>query len=147
MGDEVAAPSPTVRTFGSRPDLSPSVVTVATPGRGTQPGFVFAAPFKGPWPVRPCSSSTTPGEPVWCKPIEHPTAMDFRVQRYRGQDVLTWWQGKVEGGYGGGTGLIFDRKDQRVARVKGSSRVAPRSSRSTNSVEADLSGVGGPGRR
>ena len=115
---------------------------MATPGRGTQPGFVFAAPFKGPGQYGPLILDNA-GEPVWCKPIEHPTAMDFRVQRYRGQDVLTWWQGKVEGGYGGGTGLIFDREYQRVARVKAGSRGTALVA-IYNSVEADLSGVGGP---
>jgi hypothetical protein len=67
---------------------------VATPGRGTQPGFVLAAPFKGPGQHGPLILDNA-GEPVWFKPIKHPTAMDFRVQRYRGQDVLTWWPARA----------------------------------------------------
>ena len=39
------------------------------------------------------------GKAVWFHPIpEGQTAADFRVQRYRGQRVLTWWQGTGLGG-------------------------------------------------
>ena len=115
VADDAAAPN--VQTFLSRPDLTPITVTVNTPAMSTSPGYVFAAPFTGPGTYGPLILDNR-GEPVWFKPIDHPTAMNFRVQRYGGEDVLTWWEGKVEGGYGGGTGVVFDDTYQRVARIK-----------------------------
>ncbi|HET9614300.1 MAG TPA: arylsulfotransferase family protein, partial [Candidatus Limnocylindrales bacterium] len=106
-----------MQTFLSRPDLTPLAVTVDTPASATAPGHVFVAPFKGPGTYGPLILDNR-GEPIWFKPIDSPTAMNFRVQHYRGQDVLTWWEGKVDRGYGGGTGLVFDRAYQQVARVK-----------------------------
>jgi len=116
LGTEEAV-APKVQTFLSRPDLTPLTVTVNSPARMTQPGYVFTAPFIGPGKYGPLILDNR-GQPVWFNPIANPTAMNFRVQRYRGEDVLTWWQGKVENGYGGGTGVILDRTYRRIAEVK-----------------------------
>ena len=46
-------------------------------------------------------------------------ADDFRVQTYRGQPVLTWWEGKTNPrGYGQGTWVIADTSYREIARVK-----------------------------
>ena len=46
-------------------------------------------------------------------------ADDFRVQTYRGQPVLTWWEGKTTPrGYGQGTWVIADTSYREIARVK-----------------------------
>lgn len=113
--DDAAATN--VQRFLSRPDLTPLAVTVNTPAAATAPGHVFVAPFIGPGTYGPLILDNR-GEPVWFRPMAHPTAMNFRVQRYRGEDVLTWWEGKVNAGYGGGTGLILDHEYRRIARVK-----------------------------
>ena len=37
-------------------------------------------------------------------------ADDFRVQRYKGEPVLTWWEGKTgDKGYGEGSWVIADQ--------------------------------------
>ena len=35
------------------------------------------------------------GQVVWFKPLDTRGVTDFRVQRYRGKPVLTWWRGPV----------------------------------------------------
>jgi Arylsulfotransferase (ASST) len=147
-----------VRAFVSRPDLTPPAVTVATSaGTGAQAqGLIVAAPFSGPGQHGPLMIDDQ-GEPVWFRPVSGPTAMNFHVQRYRGNPVLTWWEGQVDnGGYGGGTGVIVDRAYRELARVKAANGYQSDlhefviTSRGTaliavyNEVTADLSAFGGP---
>ena len=45
-------------------------------------------------------------------------AADFRVQRYDGQPVLTWWQGYIKpAGFGQGSDVIYDSGYRQVATV------------------------------
>src|ERR1700759_2898200 len=44
--------------------------------------------------------------------------MDLKVQKYKGQPVLTWWQGKVITGYGEGQAVIADSSYRTIATVK-----------------------------
>ena len=59
------------------------------------------------------------GQPVWLRPVakEAEDAMDFRAQSYRGEPVLTWWQG-THGGFGRGEYLIFDDSYSEVTRLR-----------------------------
>ena len=145
-----------VRTFVTRPDLAPPAVTVSTGAQAAGGGFVFAAPFTGPGQHGPLIFDDQ-GEPVWFQPTVGPTAMNFHVQRYRGNPVLTWWEGQVDnGGYGGGTGVIVDHTYRQLARVKAANGYQSDlhefviTSRGTaliavyNEVAADLSAFGGP---
>ena len=124
----VASPAPAGRAgqtwaFRSRPDLSPPSVTVTTPARGVAPGHVFAAAKNGP--DEEYSAQDGPmimdneGRPVWLRPVadEAEDAMDFKGQRYRGEPVLTWWQG-VHGGFGRGEYRILDASYREIARVR-----------------------------
>lgn len=115
--------------YVSRPDLKPPTVTIGVPADATAPGYVFLAPFE----ISVASSATyrTPrneshsgplvvddgGEPVWFLPFSSKTAMDFRIQVYRGRRVLTWYEGTVLGAYGGDY-VIYDLTYHEVARVK-----------------------------
>jgi hypothetical protein len=97
------------------------------------------------------------GRPVWFRPVleESHDAMDFKVQRYRGEPVLTGWQG-VHGGWGNGEYLIFDRSYREVARVRAGNGLAGDhheflvTERDTalftiyRGVPMDLSAAGGP---
>jgi hypothetical protein len=109
--------------FRSRPDLSPPPVEVLRRSRGVAPGYLFAAPKNGPGEGYPAQDGPVildgEGRPVWFRPVseEGQDAMDFRVQRYRGKLVLTWWQG-VHGGWGDGEYLIFDGSYREVARLR-----------------------------
>ena len=103
--------------FRSRPDLNPPAVTVGTPANGTAPGYVFIAPKKGPGLDGPMILDNN-GDPVWFRPMQgEEDAMVCKVQRYRGEPVLTWWEG-VHLGYGQGEYVICDTAYRELARVR-----------------------------
>jgi hypothetical protein len=54
---------------------------------------------------------------VWFHPLRGKSAMDFRVQSYRGKPVLTWWQGRFVRGWGQGEYVIADNTYHEIARV------------------------------
>ena len=108
-----------VQHYLSAPSITPSTVHITTPpASGATPGDLFLAPYQG---------KGTPGEMivdqtgslVWFHPVPpHDAATNFRVQRYRGKPVLTWWEGRVLGlGFGQGHYEIYDTSYRRVARV------------------------------
>jgi Arylsulfotransferase (ASST) len=59
------------------------------------------------------------GELVWFRPLqrEDQDVMDFKVQRYRGEEVLTFWEG-THTGYGHGEYVILDSSYQEIGRVR-----------------------------
>jgi len=60
------------------------------------------------------------GTLVWFRAMaKGDTATDFRVQSYRGQPVLTWWQGYINRGTGVGEDVILDGGYRQIAAVKG----------------------------
>jgi len=91
---------------------------VGTPAEDAAPGYVFVAPKKGPGQDGPMILDNG-GGPVWFRPMpgEEQDAMDFKVQRYRGETVLTWWEG-VHLGYGQGEYVICDAGYREVTRVR-----------------------------
>jgi len=117
--------------YTSRPDLRPPPISIASPADGTAPGFIFLAPFPASAASTPSTSTPPPrsashsgplivddqGEVVWFLPMTEATAMNFRVQRFRGRPVLTWYEGRVLGPYGGSF-VIYDPTYHQVARVK-----------------------------
>ncbi len=151
--------APVAHAYVSRPDLMPPAVSIVTADPGSTPGHVLLAPFNFPT-TPPSTLASGPlivdrsGQPLWFRPLTGRTAMDVRVQRYRGAPVLTWWEGTVFGGYGG-TFVIADAAYLPVARVKAGNGYKADlhefliTSRNTalisiyNEVRADLSGVGG----
>lgn len=58
------------------------------------------------------------GELVWFQALRGKTAMDFRVQIYRGRPVLTWWQGRFVRGWGLGEYVVSDSSYRPIARVE-----------------------------
>jgi hypothetical protein len=59
------------------------------------------------------------GELVWFNPIPNRGAgFNTEVQRYQGQQVLTYWQGNTGGGHGSGVDVILNHHYQTVATVK-----------------------------
>ncbi len=107
-----------VRTFRSCPDLSPPAVEVTKQAHDTAPGYVFVAPKKGAGQAGPMIIDNH-GQLVWFRPMrrEDEDAMDFKVQRYRGEPVLTWWEG-VHTGYGRGEYVILDSSYREITRVR-----------------------------
>jgi hypothetical protein len=157
---ETAAPA-----YVSRPDLNPPGITITTPADGTRPGYIFLAPYDitaspSSYQLPASESHSGPlivddrGEPVWFLPLAKQTAMNLRVQKFRGRHVLTWYEGTVLGPYGGDF-VIFDPAYHILTRVKaGRGRHAdlheflltPRDTALIsiyNELRADLSSVGG----
>jgi hypothetical protein len=151
-----AAPAPPHR-FVSRPDLRPPVVSVATSSGAAAPGLVFLAPFQITGKAGPGYGALIVdgrGEPVWFRPEPTKTAMNLRVQKYRGKPVITWYEGDVLGGYGGDF-VVADGSYREIARVKaghgehGDLHEFLLTSRGTalvtiySNIPADLTSVGG----
>jgi arylsulfotransferase ASST len=110
-------------TFRSRSDLRPPVIRVTTQAYDTAPGDVFVAPKNGPGESHPgqdgCMILDNSGQPVWLRLLQNEDmdVMDFKVQRYRGEPVLTFWEG-VHLSYGQGEYVILDGSYQEVGRVR-----------------------------
>ncbi|HWS81429.1 MAG TPA: arylsulfotransferase family protein [Rubrobacter sp.] len=104
-----------VRTFRSRPDLSPPAIEIHERARGSAPGYIFIAAKKGAGQDGPMIVDDL-GRPVWFSKDRYAT--DFKVQRYRGEPVLTWWQGEIVAGHGEGEYVIFDDSYREITRVQ-----------------------------
>jgi Arylsulfotransferase (ASST) len=100
--------------FKSRPDLTPPRITIRHPGAiKADPRYIFLnAPYSGPGHGGSYIIDTK-GHFVWFGPntsTHH--RMNFSVQAYNGQPVLTWFQGLIVGGFGEGELVIADSSYQ-----------------------------------
>ena len=116
-----AAADPVLMHFVSRPDLTPPVVTIDVKGKAAAPGYIFIAPKK----IRPEGPLIidSRGRPIWFHP-QAQGATDFRVQRYRGRKVLTWWEGESTNGIGSGHYVIYNDRYRRIALVQAGNGLA-----------------------
>ena len=105
-----------VQTFHTEPHLTPPAVTILKrPPQNTADGYVFLAPSSGPG-QRGALIIDDSGDVVWFRPTTPHTAMNFRTAVYKGEPVLTWWEGKTTDGLGAGHHVILDRSYREVAR-------------------------------
>jgi hypothetical protein len=104
-----------MRVFRSRPDLRPPLVTVLRRTSRTADGYLFLAPNSGPG-QRGVMIVDDAGELVWFRRTFPQTAMNFRTALYKGEPVLTWWEGKTDRGLGTGEHVILDSSYQEVVR-------------------------------
>jgi hypothetical protein len=154
-GTRTAANAPTTQDFVSRPDLRPPPVHVITPAHGTAPGYVFIAPKKEVDQAGPMILDDR-GDVVWFHPLDTHGVTDFRVQRYRGRPVLTWWRGETKKGVGNGRYVVADERYHVIANVRAGHnlsgdihefKITPRNTALFTvyrRVETDLSSIGGP---
>jgi hypothetical protein len=97
------------------------------------------------------------GNVVWFQQVPAgQEASDFRTQTYRGQPVLTWWQGTGLGGLATGTDYIYNNHYQQIAAVNAGNGlsadgheflITPQNTAlilSYTTATADLSSIGGP---
>jgi hypothetical protein len=110
--------------FRSRPDLRTLPdVTITVPANATAPGYIFLTPASGAGLWGPLIVDDK-GSPVWFKKVPDPAtvAIDFKVQQYRGKQVLTWWEGTIGGTGGQGVGqgefVIADQNYREITRVR-----------------------------
>ena len=81
-------------------------------------GDIFLGPQEGPLTAG-AEILDRNGHLVWYHPAPAGNSVtDFRVQSYRGQPVLTWWQGHVNAGTGSGTDYIYDSSYRQIATVR-----------------------------
>jgi arylsulfotransferase ASST len=100
----------------SRPDLRPPIVHVRVPADGTAPGYIFIAPKGNVAQAGPLILDDR-GHVVWFRPLETRGVTDFRVQRFRGRPVLTWWRGSAPDRPGTGGYTIADTSYRTIATV------------------------------
>jgi hypothetical protein len=148
--------APKVPTWHTRPDLRiPSLtVTSSKPGASSDP--IFIAPYNIPVGQVGAVIVAADGQPIWENPLEGKVTANFRAQTYRGEPVLTWWEGLIEYGHGVGEYVIADSAYRTVRRVQAAHGlhgdlhefvITPRDTALLTSyviTGADLSSVGGP---
>src|SRR3712207_797764 len=146
-----------VMNFRSRPDLSPPTVEVTTHAHGTAPGYILVAPKKGVGQYGPMILDDS-GQLVWFRPLQDKDeyAMDFKVQNYRGEPVLTWAEGRVVAGHGLDEYVILDSSYREITRLRAGNGyigdhheflISPQDTALLTiyaSTPTDLSSVGGP---
>lgn len=124
VSNSSASGTQSVQAFRSRPELTPPVIEVTTPARGAASGsgYIFVGAKNGVGGEEHPSQDGAmildeKGRPVWLRPVsaDDHDVMDFRAQRYRGEPVLTWWEG-VHEGWGQGEYFVYDSSYQEVAR-------------------------------
>jgi hypothetical protein len=150
------APPSGYQSFVSAPTLHPPSLAVTQADRDPAAGDLLMT--SGPGIGQYGALIFTPqGRLVWFGQVgEGEVAENLSVQRYRGQDDLTWWQGKVLSlGFGQGEDVVADRGYRRVATVRAGNgewadlhdfQIAPSGIAYItvyNLVRCDLSAVGG----
>jgi hypothetical protein len=109
--------------FRSRPDLRPPAIHVDVHPRDPKSEFfVFTDCHGGNGQQGPLIIDRA-GRLVWFNPVsDHGTTRErvfnVRVQSYRGEPVLTWWQGSIVGAHGQGHYEIVDQNYRQVGRVQ-----------------------------
>ncbi len=107
------------QSFLTVPELHPPVLFVTTDSPQTSAGDLFLTPSGG-YGQPGAMIVNGQGDLVWFQPATgEDETLDLQVQTYRGQPVLTWWQGRVSGelGVGFGTDEIYNSSYQPVASV------------------------------
>jgi len=113
--DVPSGPDGRAWSFRSRPDLRPPAVTVRTRANGRAPGHVFISPKLGKGQHGPLIVDDM-GRPVWFRNGLY--ALNFRVQEYRGEPVLTWWEGEPTPRPSVGVNVMLDGSYREVKRVQ-----------------------------
>ena len=146
--------------------LAPPPVTVLRSSGNLANGLIFISPQGSAQadPAHPIGQGPeiidNLGRPVWFNPVAATggvSALDFRVQTYQGQPVLTWFQGAAYNAKGAvaGTDYILDRTYNLIATVRAGNGldadeheflITPQNTALISIyhlVSADLSSVGG----
>ncbi|MGI8963114.1 MAG: arylsulfotransferase family protein [Thermomicrobiales bacterium] len=116
---EIDQPEHPPQHFHSRLDLLPPAMTITTPANGTAPGHTFIA-AKVPDGQNGAMILDDAGDLLWYSPLESTLAEhnDFRAQEYRGEPVLTMWEGVSEVGTGFGHFVLLNGSYEAVARLQ-----------------------------
>lgn len=106
--------------YDTLPGVAPTTVRLTTPPQpGAAPGYLFLAPYQGAG-TPGAMIAQQDGTLVWFHALPKGwDATNFQVQRYQGNPVLTWWQGRiVRVGFGEGEDVIYDSSYRLLAKVR-----------------------------
>jgi Arylsulfotransferase (ASST) len=108
-------------TFRSQPRMQAPIVRITKPAVGTAAGKILISPVSikdSPTPDGPMIVDDR-GDLVWFSQRQRSRKLfDFQMQRYKGQPVLSWWEGRFAQGWGYGESIIVDQSYKEVARVR-----------------------------
>jgi Arylsulfotransferase (ASST) len=149
---------PGVSSAAAAPATSPPPVTILTSQDDFGGGDIFLTPTGGGGAYASGPEILdSEGNTVWFHAIpQGQTAADFRTQIYRGQPVLTWWQGTGLGGLASGTDYIYNDRYQQIATVSAGNGlsadgheflITPQNTAlilAYTTGKADLTSIGGP---
>jgi Arylsulfotransferase (ASST) len=150
-----AAGAPLAPRWHTRPDLRIPALTVTHSEPGASGDAIFIAPYNVPNAQAGAVIVDNAGQAIWENPLAGKVTTNFRVQRYRGSPVLTWWEGIIELGHGVGEYVIADTSYRTMRRVRAAGGlhgdlhefvITPRDTALLTSYvvrKADLSAVGG----
>lgn len=117
-------PPTEARDLTTEPDLAPPVIDVAADEEGSVIGQGERYVALGPKDLDQGSSMVgtmlvdEAGEPVWVQDAAEGTSRaDLQVQQYRGERVLTYWEGQAVVGVGEGELVILDETYEEIDRV------------------------------
>lgn len=157
-------------TFKSRRDLRPPEIEILKKPEDTAPGKIFISPkivfgAKRPQVQNGPMIIDDKGSPIWFASTGGNTPAgnanrvnDFRVQTYKDQPVLTYWQGRQVLGTGEGVVRIVDKTYKTIKTINAGNgykfdfheaRITPQGTFLGivyNPINKDLSSVGGPKR-
>src|SRR3954454_24528760 len=103
------------RSFISVPGVKVPKVVVGSATK-QPPALFFVTASGGIGETGPMIFDET-GQPVWFNPRTGTATANLRVQRYRNQPILTWWEGNVARGYGQGTYIGVDQEYHEVFQL------------------------------
>ncbi len=152
-----AGGAPTTLALHTVPGAHLPLIQVLSRRANVRRGYVFVAEKQGGKTGGPMIVDSQ-GRAVWYHELAPPLqATDFRVQRYGGKPVLTWWQGTESiAGVGKGDYEIYDTSYRHVATVRAGHglrgdlhefELTPRGTAfitAYREIPADLRDVGGP---
>ena len=116
---EVEQPSHEPQQFRSRPDLLPPTITITDTSPDVAPGLVVIG-AKVTDGQSGAMILDNRGDLVWFNPMPLDIAAqsDVRVQQYRGQPVITAWEGVAQLGTGFGNLVIYDQTYTEIQRIQ-----------------------------
>jgi Arylsulfotransferase (ASST) len=99
--------------------LRPPQIHIDHRASGVVPGVILTDAHGGPAQQGPLIFDST-GQLVWFKPLPKGVrAFNLRVQSYKDQPVLTWFEGAVISAHGVGHYEIYDQQYRQIAQVHG----------------------------
>lgn len=146
-----------VQGFQSAPELQPPVIQVTADDPTASEGDIFLTPTHGYGQPGPMILSPQ-GQLVWFHAVPSgDAAANLQVQSYRGEPVLTWWEGRIATSLGVGFGRdeIVNSSYKPIATVNAGNgyeadlhefRITPQGAAFVTAyalVDANLSSVGG----